>query len=166
MFASPLRSTALALVAGSLAVSLTLAASSAMAATHSSKLCSTSTVVTSVPLPSLPTTDSLRAITKAVDALPKDVRLLEKEHVALLEESSSARAPIAKTALHDAATSVALERAALESVIAQELTVALHPHRSTAVMNLAGKLIDATSAAAAANAYLRIELGTLPKGCQ
>ena len=155
---------------GVLVCSLTLAVSAltvgtaAGGAPRTAKFCSDVTSAGVVLSPTLPTSDSLRAISKAVALLPHDVAALHKEHTRLLAASASAPTAATSSLLRNAATNVAAEAAALNGVIAQELTVALDPS-SVAVMGLARRLIAATSSAASANTYLAVEHSLGPKTC-
>jgi hypothetical protein len=152
------------------ACSLTIASSvlavgaPAGASSRTAMFCSDVTGATTVPSPTLPLNDSLKAIAKAVKLLPRDVTALHKEHVKLLAASATAPNATTRSLLRDAAANVSDEGAALNDVISQEINVAFDPS-SNAVMSLARKLIVATSSAASANTYLLVERTQGPKSC-
>jgi hypothetical protein len=138
----------------------------ASAAAKTGTFCKDATEVTVVPTPALPSSDSLSAIASAVSKLPHDVSTLKVIRTKLLAAAAAAPSSTLAHVLRAAAASVQKESTALTSITSEESSDVADPKSSSAVMALAGELIAAVSAAAAANAYLAVDRSSITTTCK
>ncbi len=162
------RSSFPALISTALVTALILATFSlpASATSRSVTFCKDADVVRMVPSPSLPTSDSLSAIATAVGKLPDDVAALKKIHTKLLAVAFVAPNATLAGVYRDAATSVLKETTALVAASNEEAALLSSPKSSPVVLALAKDLVDAFSAAAAANTYLTVDRSLVTTACR
>jgi hypothetical protein len=138
----------------------------ASAAGKTGTFCKDIAGVTVVLSPAIPNNDSPNAIATAVSKLPDDVSALKKIHAKMIAATAAAPSPTLAHVFRVAAISVVKESGAITSVINEEAAVLADPRNSTAVIALAGDLVTAISAAAAANAYLEVDHSFIVTACK
>lgn len=158
--------TAFAIVS-SLAVGglLTIAPLPASAA-NTTAFCKDVATITKVPTPTLPTSNSLSAIAKAVSLLPTDVTTLDKLQTQLAAGAAAAPSSALASVYRVAATQVNNEGSDVSSIIKDERALLTSPKNYSFELALVSDLISATTAAATANAYLSVDHASVLRACK